>query len=113
MPKVENDVFLSSLGLLYYFSPCEPFSPYAGFGVGGVYYRLKNSPIIVTTTSTKARPLDKAQTDYELNAFIGAEWRIGENWKLKKRIGIPFNIKWKIRWSLWNSIWRWTPWGKW
>jgi OOP family OmpA-OmpF porin len=86
IPKVENDVIVASLQLLYYFVPCEPVSPYAGFGFGGVNYKLKNSPIVVTATSSEARPLDKNQIDYEVNAFMGAEWRIGENWKLKSEL---------------------------
>jgi outer membrane protein OmpA-like peptidoglycan-associated protein/opacity protein-like surface antigen len=80
---IQNDVFLASLGLLYYFSPCEPVSPYAGFGVGEVDYKVKNSPIEVIQTSGGSRPLDKWEIDWELNAFMGAEWKIGENWKLK------------------------------
>jgi len=83
VPIVENSVILGSIGMLYYFSPCEPISPYAGIGAGGVNYKLYNSPIIVTATSSQSRPLDKNQLDYELNGFLGAEWRIGENWKLK------------------------------
>jgi OmpA-OmpF porin, OOP family len=86
VPKVENDIILAGLGLLYYFAPCEPVSPYAGFGLAGVNYKLKNSPIVVTATSSQARPLDKNQIDYEINAFMGAEWRIGENWKLKSEL---------------------------
>ncbi|MDR3609874.1 MAG: OmpA family protein [Ignavibacteriaceae bacterium] len=83
VPKVENDILLANLDLMYYFVPCEPVSPYVGIGGAGVSYKLKNSPIVVTATSSEARPLDKRQTDYELNAFIGAEWRVAENWKLK------------------------------
>jgi len=86
VPKVENTVILGSLGLLYYFSPCEPVSPYAGFGAGGVNYKLKNSPIVVSATASESRPLDKNQIDYELNAFMGAEWKIAENWKLKTEL---------------------------
>ena len=73
---IESDILLGSLGLLYYFSPCEPVSPYAGFGAGGVDYKVKNSPIV----------FDKHKLDYELSAFMGAEWRIGENWKLKTEL---------------------------
>jgi len=47
---------------------------------------MKNSPIIVTQTSGDSRSLDKSQLDYELNAFMGAEWRIWENWKLKTEL---------------------------
>ena len=86
VPKIENDIILASLGLLYYFAPCEPVSPYAGFGFGGVNYKLKNSPIVVSATSSQSRPLDKNQLDYEVDAFMGAEWRIGENWKLKSEL---------------------------
>jgi OmpA-OmpF porin, OOP family len=85
-PLVENSIILGSFGLLYYFSPCEPVSPYAGFGAGGVDYKLKNSPIVVTATSSQSRPLDKNQIDYELNVFLGAEWTIGTNWKLKTEL---------------------------
>ena len=83
LPKVENNILLSTFDLLYYFVPCEPVSPYAGMGASAVFYKLKNSPIVVTETSNDSRPLDKQQTDYELAAFVGAEWRIADNWKLK------------------------------
>ena len=73
---IESDILLGSLGLLYYFSPCEPVSPYAGFGAGGVDYKVKNSPVVA----------DESKLDYELSAFMGAEWRIGENWKLKTEL---------------------------
>jgi OmpA-OmpF porin, OOP family len=86
IPIVENSIILGSFGLLYYFSPCESVSPYAGFGAGGVNYKLKNSPIVVTATSSESRPLDKNQIDYELNAFMGAEWKIAANWKLKSEL---------------------------
>jgi len=39
VPKIENTIILANFGLLYYFSPCEPVSPYAGFGAAGVYYK--------------------------------------------------------------------------
>ena len=77
IPKVTNDVLLGSLGILYYFTPCEPISPYAGFGAGAIDYTLKNAPVVA---------LDKSQLDYELSAFMGAEWRIAENWKLKTEL---------------------------
>jgi outer membrane protein OmpA-like peptidoglycan-associated protein/opacity protein-like surface antigen len=86
-PKIQNDIFLTSFDLLYYFVPCEPVSPFAGMGVAGVVYKLKNSPIDVTETSGDSRPLDKTQIDYEFNAFLGAEWRVAENWKLKTEMG--------------------------
>ena len=73
---IESNIFIGSLGLLYYFSPCEPVSPYAGFGAGGVDYKVKNSPVVA----------DESKLDYELSAFMGAEWRIGENWKLKTEL---------------------------
>jgi outer membrane protein OmpA-like peptidoglycan-associated protein/opacity protein-like surface antigen len=73
---IESNILLGSLGLLYYFSPCEPVSPYAGFGAGGVDYKVKNSPVVA----------DESKLDYELSAFMGAEWRIGENWKLKTEL---------------------------
>lgn len=83
LPKVENNILLSTFDLLYYFVPCEPVSPYAGMGASAVFYKLKNSPIVVTETSNDSRPLDKQQTDYELAGFVGAEWRIADNWKFK------------------------------
>jgi len=73
---IESNILIGSLGLLYYFSPCEPVSPYAGFGAGGVDYKVKNSPVVA----------DESKLDYELSAFMGAEWRIGENWKLKTEL---------------------------
>ena len=83
---VINKVFLASLDFLYYFIPCEPVSPYAGLGVGEVDFKVKNSPIIVTQTSGGSRPLDKWEIDWELKAFMGAEWKIAENWKLKTEL---------------------------
>jgi OmpA-OmpF porin, OOP family len=83
VPSIVNDIFLADFGFMYYFIPCEPVSPYFGIGVAGVSYKLKNSPIVVTQTSSESRPLDQRQTDYEINSFIGAEWRIKDNWKIK------------------------------
>jgi len=74
---IQSDILLGSLGLLYYFIPCEPVSPYAGFGAAGVDYKVKNSPVL----------LNKYKLDYELNGFMGVEWKIGENWKLKTELG--------------------------
>src|ERR1035437_5575638 len=57
---IQNDILLGSLGLLYYFSPCEPVSPYAGFGAGGVDYKVNNSRVVA----------DESKLDYELSAFM-------------------------------------------
>jgi outer membrane protein OmpA-like peptidoglycan-associated protein len=81
--SVENQVIAGNLGVVYYFVPCEPVSPYLSVGLGGIYYTIDNSPRIVGTNTT----LDDSYLDYQINFNFGSEWRIGENWKLKTELG--------------------------
>lgn len=65
-----------SLGLdfVYYFVPCEPVSPYFSGGLSGSYVILKNNK-----STTIAEPF----WDVQVNVSFGAEWKIGENWRIK------------------------------
>ena len=78
--KPTNSVFTGDVDLLYYFVPCEPVSPYVGFGVGAQVYKLS------TTGVPNAAKSDMA-LDYQLNFLFGAEWKVAENWKLKTELG--------------------------
>lgn len=74
----ENSMIAGDIDLLYYFVPCEPISPYFTIGFGAAYFTLKN-PI--------SRDLiDKSVFDYMLNFGMGAEWKVGDDWKLKTEL---------------------------
>ncbi len=66
------------VALVYYLSPCEPVSPYFFVGVPFLYSMFDNQ-----------QPANdiKDNFDWGIGAGMGAEWRIGENWKLKTELG--------------------------
>lgn len=74
----ENNLIAGDVDLLYYFVPCEPISPYLTVGFGAAYYEPQN-PLAVTLK-------DKSYFDYMLNLGFGAEWKFGEDWKLKTEL---------------------------
>lgn len=78
---VTNNLGVGNLGLLYYFVPCEPISPYLSLGLGFFYSTISNSPIA---------KLNDSYVDYQLNLNFGAEWRLTENWKIKTEVGSHF-----------------------
>ena len=67
------NLFGSDLDYLYYFTPCEPASFYASFGLGGMIYTSKNSPL---------PEYDGWSNAYQINIGFGVEWRLSENWNL-------------------------------
>jgi OOP family OmpA-OmpF porin len=78
---VTNNLGVGNFGLLYYFVPCEPISPYLSLGLGFFYSTIDNSPIA---------KLNDSYVDYQLNLNFGAEWRLTENWKIKTEVGSHF-----------------------
>lgn len=74
-----NDMIVGDVDLLYYFVPCEPISPFLSFGFGMNYYSLND---LTLDPSYKS----KSYLDYQFNAGFGAEWKIGDEWKLKTEL---------------------------
>lgn len=72
--SVKNNMIAGDVDLLYYLVPCEPISPFFSVGFGINYYSLEH---------TLDRSMnDKSYLDYMFNFGIGAEWKIGDDWKL-------------------------------
>lgn len=76
---VTNNMIGGDLDLLYYFVPCEPVSPYLVVGFGFYNFKPEN---------TLQPNLDgESYMDFQVNLGFGAEWRLGENWRLKTELG--------------------------
>lgn len=72
--RTESVSLLSaSLDILYYLSPCSPVSPYAGGGIGGIYFKPKNA---------FEANLNDNFLEYQINLRAGAEWRLSDNWRI-------------------------------
>jgi outer membrane protein OmpA-like peptidoglycan-associated protein/opacity protein-like surface antigen len=72
---VTNDMITGDFGILYYFAPCEPWSPYLLAGAGINYYKPEN---------TLSPGLDgEYTTDGQYSLGAGTEIRIGDNWRVK------------------------------
>ncbi len=80
---VKTGVIYGNFDLLYYLAPCEPVSPYINVGIGGIHYKPDNIP----NNPKLEKDLKDGALDYQMNFGIGAEWRVGENWKLKTELG--------------------------
>jgi outer membrane protein OmpA-like peptidoglycan-associated protein/opacity protein-like surface antigen len=81
---VTNDIITGDFGILYYFAPCEPWSPYLVAGAGVTYYKPVN---------TLAPHLDNEYTtDGQYSLGAGTEIRIGDNWRVK--IEVAYNTVW-------------------
>jgi OOP family OmpA-OmpF porin len=76
--SVKNNNIAADFDLLYYFVPCEPISPYISVGLGINYFTLENPK----------NPLykDKNWIDYMFTVGFGAEWILGDDWKLKTEV---------------------------
>lgn len=74
-----NDMIVGDVDLLYYFVPCEPISPFLSFGFGLNYYSLND---LTLDPSYK----NKSYLDYQFNVGFGAEWKVGDDWKLKTEL---------------------------
>lgn len=81
---VTNDMITAGFDAIYYFAPCEPWSPYMLAGSGINYYRPKNTL------------LPNLDTEYTLDGqFVigaGSELRVGDNWRVK--LEVDYNIVW-------------------
>ncbi len=65
--------------LMYYFVPCEPVSPYLTVGAG-VGYIMADQIAGVTSASADG------DLDYQIQFGMGAEWKIGQDWRLKTEL---------------------------
>lgn len=73
-PLQSVDLFAADLDMLYYFVPCEAFTPYLIAGMGTILFGNHNSP----------EPfLDDSFLEYQFNLGLGAEWRISDTWSIK------------------------------
>ncbi|MFH1196403.1 MAG: OmpA family protein [bacterium] len=78
--KSANEVVANSIigdiDLMYYLVPCEPVSPFFSMGVGYGYTTFDNAPV-----------KEDYNSDYELSMSIGADWDLGDDWRLKTELG--------------------------
>lgn len=79
-----TNIIPANFDLLYYFAPCEPVSPYLHVGFGAIHYTMPEETPQFPAVVQKNRQRDY---DYQLNFGMGAEWRVGENWRLKTELG--------------------------
>ena len=81
---VTNNMITADFDLLFYFAPCEPWSPYILAGTGINYYKPENA---------LASHLDNEFTiDGQFIVGAGSEIRIGENWRVK--LEVDYNMVW-------------------
>ena len=81
---VTNNMITADFDLLFYFAPCEPWSPYILAGTGINYYKPENA---------LASYLDNESTiDGQFIVGAGSEIRIGENWRVK--LEVDYNMVW-------------------
>jgi outer membrane protein OmpA-like peptidoglycan-associated protein/opacity protein-like surface antigen len=81
---IENNMITADLAFLYYFSPCEPWSPYLVSGAGINFFKPENA---------LDQNLNNVSTsDGQYNVGAGLEVRLSENWKLK--LEVVYNIVW-------------------
>ncbi|HUX61031.1 MAG TPA: OmpA family protein [Ignavibacteriaceae bacterium] len=73
-----DNLITGDLDLLYYFTPCEPVSPYLFAGVGGNYKNISNAQT--------AFP-DNNKFGSQLNVGAGAEFKLDPSWSLVTEFG--------------------------
>ena len=73
-----DNLITGDLDLLYYFTPCEPVSPYLFAGVGGNYKNITNAQT--------AFP-DNNKFGSQLNVGAGAEFKLDPSWSLVTEFG--------------------------
>lgn len=73
-----TNAITGDLDLMFYLVPCEPISPYIFGGFGGVYKMLTNKATAI---------LDDNTLNFQLNAGIGLEWNLADEWKLIAEFG--------------------------
>ena len=62
-----------TLGLVYYFVPCETVTPYFVFGGGPDFYMLDNQA---------KKTLDDFNYSYDIFGGLGFKWNLGEYWAM-------------------------------
>ena len=81
---ISNDMITADFDFIFYFAPCEPWSPYILAGSGINYYRPVN---------TLAPHLDSEYTiDGQFKIGAGSEIRVGDNWRVK--LEVDYNMVW-------------------
>ncbi len=76
--KETTNLITGDLDLLYYFSPCEPVSPYLFAGVG-----INDKSITHPQTSSP----DNSNFGSQLNVGVGAEFKLEPDWSLVTEFG--------------------------
>jgi OOP family OmpA-OmpF porin len=76
--KETTNLLSGDLDLLYYFTPCEPVSPYIFAGIGGHHQSITNPQ-----TSSP----DNSSAGSQLNLGAGAEFKLDPNWSLVAEYG--------------------------
>jgi len=71
--------FYSNLDFVYYFSPCEWFSPFLTGGVGLNFYKVENAEDVDIT--------DENRTASQFGIGVGSEIDLGKDWKIKAEGG--------------------------
>ncbi|HEX2961261.1 MAG TPA: OmpA family protein [Ignavibacteriales bacterium] len=74
----KTDLLSANFDLVYYFAPCEPVSPYFLVGAGAFIFKVSN-PISPGLASKFLR-------DYQIDAGLGAEWYLSEDWRLQTEL---------------------------
>ncbi len=67
------------LDLVYYFMPCESFSPFMTVGVGQNFYSVDRSEVGLSDID--------GLISLQVGASLGVEAKLSENWNLKAEIG--------------------------
>ena len=76
--EVTTTVIAGDFDFMYYFVPCESVSPYIFFG-GGVAYTDPSWPSSINHTT-------ESSVNFKWNYGIGANWTLGEDWKLATEV---------------------------
>jgi OOP family OmpA-OmpF porin len=69
-----TNAITGDLDFIYNFVPCEPVSPYAFFGVGGIYRMLD--------ANRATAVLDDNALALQVGAGVGLNWVLDEDWQL-------------------------------
>lgn len=73
----KNNLIVGDFDLLYYLVPCEPISPYLSVGLGLNYSSFEGA---------LSKTIANDRIDYQFNVGFGAEWYLGEDWRLKTEL---------------------------
>ena len=77
--EVTSSAITGLFDLMYYFVPCEPVSPYLTVGAGFGYTMVDQIAGITNSTAD-------GNLDYQIQFGLGAEWKIGQDWRLKTEL---------------------------